>query len=234
MRKAPQNSWIAKAALSLTGVVVLTDVSMATAHAEATISVYGGHNSSPHSDITYDFGPNSNIAPGSDVGVGWDGLSFQSPPFYGVRGTWWFDSHPEFGVAVDFTHAKVKANPLPTGFSVLEFTDGINFLTANGLYRHQFDNGFSPYAGVGVGLAIPHVEADDGVGGAPKTFEYQVTGVAAQAFVGVDYSFTERWSVFGEYKFAYADVNADLNDGGNLDTWVFSNQVIFGVSFKLF
>ncbi|NKB54356.1 MAG: outer membrane beta-barrel protein [Rhizobiaceae bacterium] len=200
------------------------------AFAEGTLSVYGGANFSPHSRVKTSgtaYGPTSNS-------VKWDGASFEMPPYYGVRATWWFEHMPEFGVALDFTHAKVKSDPLPTDFTTLEFTDGINFLTANALYRNDLGNGFTPYAGVGLGLAIPHVEVEGAAVDGTITEEYQVTGLAAQAFIGVDYQLDEDWSLFGEIKTNYGQVDADLNGGGKLDTNIISNQIIVGLTYKLF
>ena len=200
------------------------------AQAEGTVSVYGGFNASPHSVV-------KTTAPGGALtrnSVGWDGASFSMPPYYGVRGTWWLDQAPEWGVALDFTHSKVKADPLPAGFTTLEFTDGINFLTANLLYRHDMGTQLTPYGGVGVGLSIPHVETNGPTVGGFSTLEYQVTGIAAQALIGVDYKIDDYWSVFGELKSTYGQVEADLNGGFKLDTDIISNQIIVGVTYKLF
>ena len=69
------------------------------AQAEATFSLYGGHNSSPHSRVEYDL----NLGAGpQNVTVGFDGKSFEMPPYYGVRGTWWLESKPQFGVGYRF------------------------------------------------------------------------------------------------------------------------------------
>ena len=141
---------------------------------------------------------------------------------------------PDYGVALDFTHAKVKADPLPTGFDVLEFIDGINFLTLNGLYRRPLDNGFTPYGGIGLGLSIPHVEVEGASVNNLVTEEYKITDFAAQALIGVDYAIDDNWSVFGELKTTYGQVEADLTGGGSLETDIISNQVIFGVTYKLF
>jgi len=214
------------AVVSVTGVVIATS----SAQAEATISVFGGANFSPDSDVDYVFSDGRT----GDISVDWDGESFEAPPYYGVRAAWWLEQKPNFGVALEFTHAKVAADPLPADFSTLEFTDGINFVTINGMYRHKFDNGFTPYVGVGAGITVPNVEVDDGPGGILETNEYQVTGFAAQAFVGVDYAFTDRWSVFGEFKSTYGEVDADLEGGGELNTDIISNQIILGITFKVF
>ncbi len=202
--------------------------SLNAANAEATISVFTGANFSPHSGVDYDF----NNGNSGDVTVGWDGESFEPPPYYGVRATWWLEDTPQFGIAAEFTHAKVKADPLPAGFTTLEFTDGINFVTLNGLYRYDLGNGFTPYVGIGGGISVPHVEVDDGPGGAPETSEYQVTGFAAQAFIGIDYKFADDWSVFGEFKSTYGQVDADLEGGGSLETDIISNQIIIGLTYK--
>ncbi len=200
------------------------------AYADATLSVYGGANFSPHSKVK----TSGTAYGGTSDTVKWDGASFEMPPYYGVRATWWFEHMPEFGLALDFTHAKVKSDPLPTDFTTLEFTDGINFLTANALYRNDMGNGFTPYAGIGLGLAIPHVEVEGLAVDGTKTEEYQVTGIAAQAFIGVDYKIDEDWSLFGEVKTNYGQVDADLTGGGNLETNIISNQIIVGLTYKLF
>lgn len=200
------------------------------AQAEATFSLYGGHNSSPHSRVEYDL----NLGAGpQNVTVGFDGKSFEMPPYYGVRGTWWLESKPQFGLAIDFSHTKVYANPVPAGLSVLEFTDGVNLLTANALYRYQNDSRFTPYGGVGVGFSLPSVEVAN-VAGTSVTKEYQFGGFAAQGFIGVDAKINENWSVFGELKSSFTSIDGDLNGGGYISTNIVSNQIIFGVTYKFF
>ena len=68
------------------------------------VSVYGGFQTAPHSDIEVSDGP--------DFRAGWEGKSFEMPPYYGVRGTWWMTNlgKPNLGLSVDFTHAKVYAD----------------------------------------------------------------------------------------------------------------------------
>lgn len=216
---------LAFAATSALMAVTLTSA----AHAEMSISLYGGANFSPHSVVDYDF---NNGTSGSET-VGWDGASFEYPPYWGARATYWFTDMPALGLALDFTHAKVKADPVPADFKKLEFTDGINYLTLNALYRYDTATDWTPYAGIGVGIAVPHVEVTD-AGGNKLALDYQLTGVAAQALIGVDYQVTENWSAFAEFKSTYGQVDADLDNGGTLNTEVISNQVLFGVSYKLF
>ncbi|MBP0651944.1 hypothetical protein J8J40_33275, partial [Mycobacterium tuberculosis] len=70
-------------------------------------------------------------------------------------------------------------------FSHFEFTDGLNLLTLNALYRMPLNTVFTPYAGLGAGINVPHVETTaTGTGalaGAPKPGEYQLGGATLQA-----------------------------------------------------
>jgi lipid A oxidase len=119
--------------------------------------------------------------------VRWEDKSFKAPVYYGVRASYWFDQMRDWGVAVDFTHAKtilqeqdiVPVTGLRDGAPVdgreriadslqhFELSHGLNMLTFNGLYR-WFPAGKrdeSPsgrlqcYTGLGAGVSIPHVEA---------------------------------------------------------------------------
>jgi lipid A oxidase len=199
------------------------------ASAEVELSFYTGVQEAPHSRVE-----------GNDPsGVGafsflakWDGKSFEAPPYYGFRATWWTGSKLGFGI--DFSHDKVysdAATRAANGFSTLEFTDGLNILTANVWRRWQFDNSrWTPYVGAGVGVSVPHVESQ--TTGGPKTFEYQLTGPAVQWVAGVKYDLNDRWGLFGEYKGTYSVNDADLVGGGTLSTDIITNAVNVGVSFK--
>src|SRR5262245_19247719 len=72
------------------------------AHAEVQIGVYGGWNQSFDSDIDLDQPGGTNLTL-SDVP--WDGDSFGAPPYWGVRGTYWLDNAPNWGLMVDYNHA---------------------------------------------------------------------------------------------------------------------------------
>lgn len=82
-----------------------------------------------------------------------------SPPYWGVRGIYWFDSRPSWGVMVDYNHAKVysdlgatvKVSGARDGvalngndrvgntFDILEFTVGLNEIYLGGTYRWQHE-----------------------------------------------------------------------------------------------
>jgi len=115
-------------------------------------------------------------------------------------------------------------------------THGLNMVTFNGLYR-WFPTGtrdqsplgrMQPYAGLGAGFSIPHVEAD--VNG-EKTGRYQVAaGPVINGMLGLNYDFTRALSGVLEYKLSYADVHADLDSGGYIDTETFNHQFISGLA----
>ncbi|KQW31569.1 lipid A oxidase [Rhizobium sp. Root274] len=211
--------------LALAGVLISALTS--PAHAEMAISVYSGFQTAPHSDI--------DLSDGTDFRAGWEGKSFESPPYYGLRGTWWMDDlgRPNLGLSVDFSHSKVYADDetlASSGWSHFEFSDGLNLLTLNALYRMPIaGTKFVPYVGAGAGVNVPHVEVTRGSG---KTFEYQFGGATLQAQAGVAYKFTKNWAAFLEYKGNYSWVDVDIDSGTTLKTQILTNAVNVGVSYK--
>ncbi len=211
-----------------TALLALATLVPAAVSAEVTLSFYGGWQESPHSGLTVEGGDTVDPA---DITAGWEGRSFEAPPYYGLRATWW--QGPELGWGVDFTHAKIYADDetlAETGYDMLEFSDGINILTVN-VYRRWSNawGDFSPYVGGGIGLSIPYVEVIDN---GSETFGYQVTGPAVRGLAGASYPLAENWDVFGEYMFTYSQNEADLDDGSTLSTDVITNSVNLGVSFN--
>lgn len=199
------------------------------AAAEIEISAYTGMQTAPHSTV-------SGTDPGGlgafSIGAGWEGKSLSMPPYYGFRATIWREGGLGFGV--DFNHAKVYADDATltnNGLQTLEFTDGVNFLTANVWKRWENPSSkWTPYVGAGIGLAIPHVEFQSLQG--PKTEGYQVTGPAIQAVGGIKYSFNETWAIFGEYKGTWSKHDADLTGGGSLETTLITNALNIGISYS--
>jgi len=191
------------------------------------ISVYGGYQTAPHSDVE--------VSGMADFTAGWEGKSFASPPYWGVRGTYWFDGGAlsNWGVSLDYTHAKVYADDDTldeTGWSHFEFTDGLNLLTVNALRKFPIEGTkFTPYVGAGVGINVPHVEVNRASG---TTFEYQFGGPTVQVQAGIRYEFTENWSAFAEYKGNYSWIDVDIDSGDSLKTNILTNAVNVGVSYK--
>ncbi len=231
------------------GIVALT--ATASAAGEFQVGVYGGWNGTHNSDVTFT-DPDTNW---TVQGVPWAGLPFTfdgEAPYYGARVTYWPDSLPNWGFMVDLTHAKVRAKAGATVnyngtidggavgpgsdqignlFSLLEFTDGFTLLTVNGMYRFEPMGRFRPYVGVGLGINIPHVEVE-GAGVVPfnRTFDYEFGGMAAQFLAGVDVKLTNRFSLFTEYKFSWAGIDAPMVDGYRIHTNLFTHHVLLGAS----
>ena len=224
------------------------------ARAEVQVGVYGGWSESFDSDVDISQPSGTNLTI-SDVD--WEGDSFTfdgGPPFYGVKLIYWKESHPNWGIMLDFHHAKVNpklgqlvnvngtrdsatvagVQPLNQTVSVLEFTDGLNILTLNLMYQQQRRN-WTPYGGIGIGLSIPKVEFNRAAGAASSGFtnEYQVTGIALQGIIGAEKEITDRISAFGEYRLSYTDNDADLDvGGGSLETEIWTSSLIFGLSYR--
>jgi len=206
------------------GIAIMAALPTATL-AETVVSIYGGLQSLPHSNVTGTDQASTDFA----FTAGWEGKPFAMPPYYGIRVTKWIDD--SWGYSLDFTHSKAYADDetlVTSGFSVLEFTDGINVLTVNALRRFQSEHRWTPYVGFGVGISVPHVEITPTTG--IETFEYQYGGLAAQFQLGVDYAINDKWSLFTEYKMNYVMLDVDMTGGGNLQTDLVVNAFNFGVS----
>ncbi len=222
----------------MTGVRLIAATALAAAGlaapalAETELSFYTGYQTAPHSRVE-----------GNDPGglgnynflSGWEGRSFEMPPYYGLRATYWMETNPNLGFGLDFSHNKVYADDATlknNGVSTLEFTDGLNTLTANVWWRWPgiWANGaVTPYVGAGAGVAVPRVEFATAGG---RTEEYQLTGPAVQVVAGVKYNFNENWGVFGEYKGTYSHNEAELSNGGTLETDIVTNAINVGVAFS--
>jgi lipid A oxidase len=202
------------------------------AAAETQISVFGGANWNFSSDVKVS---GTGTAADGTQSIDWDGGSFELPPYWGVRGTYWLSSAPNWGIAIDYAHQKAIADlggAAGNSFERLEFTDGNNVLLIELLYRLNplMRGTLVPYVGVGVGVTIPHVEVTP-VNGS-KTYEYQLAGAAAQIMAGLEYKLTDKWSLFTEAKLSYTHIDADLTGGGSLQTDLWSPQIAVGLSYR--
>jgi lipid A oxidase len=201
------------------------------AAAEPQISVFGGANWNLNTDVKVQgTGPHDGT-----YSVDWDGKSFELPPYWGVRAIYWLNSGPGWGFAIDYAHTKAVADLSNLGgnFDRLEFTDGNNVLLFDVMYRFRPVMGGKvvPYGGAGIGVAIPHVEVTL-AGGGSQTYEYQMTGIAAQVLAGLEYKLDQKWSVFAEARFSYSNIVADLDGGGTLKTHLWQPQLAVGLSYR--
>jgi lipid A oxidase len=218
---------------------------------ETQLAVYGGQAWTQSSDVRFHVNGNTDM---TYHDVPWFTDPFGTPPYYGFRATHFFAPDPHWGLMLDFAHDKMLAEmntPLElTGvrngqpihtvetlgqtLSHFQFTDGINFLTLNAVYRvflfpteSRPRGWFQPYIGGGMGVSIPTMETT--FIGKPDTHRYEWRGPAFQAVAGTHVVLLEHVSLFFEYKFNNVVVNGNLNEG-TLRTVVNSHQFIFGPS----
>jgi lipid A oxidase len=225
------------------------------ARAEWNISVYGGKSITHDNDLRFQGLSGASRLTLHDVG--WDDRSFENPLYYGLRVTHWFGACPEWGLALDFSHAKIYLDPdqvvkvsgrraglaietrEPIGSTLQSFnaSHGLNLLTLNGTRRWflkgERDNSFlgrlQPYVGLGAGTAVPHVEASvNGI----TTGEYQVAGWTAQGFAGLNFDLMRYLALFLEYKASYADLDMKLAGGQRVVTEPLTHQFLFGLTFR--
>lgn len=198
--------------------------------AETELSFYLGFQESPHSQVD-GTDPGNAVDPNLDFTAGWEGLSFEMPPYYGARATFWRTE--TFGWGAEFTHTKVygdAATLADNGFTRFELTDGLNIITVNAMRRWPNQWGsVTPYVGGGLGIAVPHVDIESAGG---KAFGYQLTGPAVRWTAGASYDINDQWAVFGEYQGTYSMNRIDLGSGGSLETDIITNAVNLGVSFS--
>jgi len=185
--------------------------------------------------------------------IAWEGRPFRRPPYYGYRAIYW--PSDRYGVMLDFTHIKAIAikdrpvqqsgfkdgdhvppqAPISATLKRLEFTHGYNLLTLNALRRGASRGpNLIPYFGLGLGVAIPHVEVERAdTPQSARTFEYQLTGPALQLLGGIEWRFGRRLSLFVEYKLSCAMIRGDLVGGGKVTTNLCTHQLPLGLAVHL-
>lgn len=175
--------------------------------------------------------------------IDWEGRSFEAPFYYGGRVMWWLDN--DIGFGIEGTHAKAyapDAEALSIGLARFELSDGHNIFTANVMKRWPgaFANGlFSPYVGAGLGVAVPHVDAQV-IGASNRTYDFESTGIALRGIAGMKYDLTEDWALFGEYQFTWSDNDITINPdplvpgqtAGKLKTDILTHALNFGISYS--
>ncbi|WP_135506500.1 outer membrane protein [Roseovarius aestuariivivens] len=208
--------------------------------AELELSLYLGVQSVQDSSV-------SGTLPGGAAvsrDVDWAGNPFDAPIYYGGRAIWWLDN--DLGFGLEGTHTKAYMNSSDAaalGLTNFELSDGHNIFTANVMKRwpgaFSGFQSFTPYVGGGIGVAIPHVDAQV-TGAAIRTYDYEYTGLALRGIAGMKYAINEDWALFGEYQFTWSDnsitVDADPTvvgqTAGKLNTDLTTHAVNFGVSYS--
>lgn len=229
----PAMSTHAKAAFAA---IATTFALTAPAAAEMEVSLYLGIQSVQEST-------GSGTLPGGAAfsrSFDWEGNPLDPPIYYGGRVMWWTPNNIGFGIEGTHTKAYASAADLAAlGLSKLELSDGHNIITANVMKRWPgafTSANWTPYVGGGIGVAIPHVDAQV-VGAANRTFGYEATGVALRGIAGMKYDFNEDWALFSEYQFTWSDneITLDPDPGqpaGRLNTEILTHAVNIGISYS--
>ena len=225
----------------------------AVAHAEWIVSAFGGvaHTLSSTMELTLP-------SQGTQVtleGVDYRGHSFQSPQYYGLRGTWSPKGHRWLGIEGEWIHAKAYAEVEGTVHAVgtlrgapidadivlssivnrLSMSHGLNFILANISARQGFGpidaTGAHRLVGVvraGAGPTMPHAESQiDNV-----YFEqYEGGGLGVQVGGGMEFSFRRGLGAIGEYKFTWASPEIEVA-GGQAKIPSRTHHFAFGIQYR--
>jgi hypothetical protein len=230
------------------------------AGAELFVDAYTGWNFTHDSDIDIDQPSLGNDFTFKDVAF--DGATpsgaLNTSGYYGVRGGYFFDTVPWFGVAIEFFHFKILAEEQDTkrligtvaGVSTnttarvdslvqqFEVTHGVSYLTVDALFRYslfkdpeRFPRGrVQLYGGFGVGPVITHAESI--VGGVENNASYQIRGPGVQVFTGVRTLLFKHFGVFAEYKFTHSSFDVDIASGeGHVEEN--SHHIVVGITIPL-
>lgn len=188
--------------------------------------------------------------------VSFEGRDFETPPYYGARALWFASEDSHWGFGAEFFHIKLYAQTKDTvrvtgqrnGVNVddneridktieqFSLSHGLNFALADVIYRWfpgprgpGFPGCLQPYAGLGLGAAVPHVESN--VGGKFHE-EYQFHGPGVQGLVGVNVDLTRQWGVMLEYKLTYANLGALDIPNGSIELTPLTNNFVAGITFR--
>ena len=74
------------------------------------------------------------------------------------------------------------------------------------------------------------------ISGAPERI-FALSNISSQAWrsnglIGLEYQIGPRVSAFADYKLSFSSNDADVKGGGTLETDVWTNHVIFGLSYR--
>lgn len=172
--------------------------------------------------------------------------SFSTPLYYGIRGAYFFNSYPNFGLEAEFIHAKIHSNasqmvfvsgirkdePIDStirlgdivqGFSM---THGFNFLFFNLVGRYRFDK-VKVCGRLGLGPLIPHTESViDNI----KREQYEIHFPAYQLALGSEIDFWKGVCLLLEYKYTYVEVKDAKIAYGHAEMKGRTRHLVFGLT----
>ncbi len=224
----------------------------AAARAEVQVSIFTGVALSQESDLKLRQNGGTDLTFHS---VSFEGREFSTPPYYGARALWFPSENSHWGFGAEFFHMKLYAETGDTvrvtgrrnGASVngneriantiksFSLSHGLNYALGDVVYRwfpgrqgEDFLGHLQPYAGGGLGLAIPHVESN--VNG---TFheEYQVHGPGLEGLAGLNVALSRHWGLMFEYKFTYANLDSLEIPRGAIEVTPITHHLVSGLTF---
>jgi len=242
------------AAAVLLAVAVLTAPSAAPA--EPFLDLFTGKSWTHDADVEISQPGRGNAFTVEDLGF--DDESFVSPPYYGFRAGYFFESLPAVGVGVEFIHFKILGEtrdtkrivgtragapidarvPVNSVVQKFDVSHGVNYVMFDviGRYRllqdaERFPHGrVQLHAGAGIGPVISNTSAR--IDGVTADAGYELAGVGVQGFLGIRALFSRYVGLFAEYKFTRADLEVGLK-GGHADVDERSHHIVGGISFFL-
>ncbi len=183
--------------------------------------------------------------------------SFRTPLYYGLRTTYFKRPCSDFGLEVEFIHAKIYSNSqqivfvsgtkeggrmdstmrlgeLVQGFSM---THGLNFLFFNLVGRFNFSekdgnllNKIKLFVRLGIGPSIPHTESViQGI----KKEQYELHIPAYQIAAGPEIKIWRSLRLLMEYKGTWVRVKDAQIANGYAETKLWTNHLVLGVGTKL-
>jgi opacity protein-like surface antigen len=222
----------------------------APALAENIFSIYTGTSFTRDSDLRI------RQAGGTDLtmrDVRWDADPFKAAPYYGLRYTRFLEQHPNWGIALDYTHYKMyaqtsrtvqsdgtwKGNALSASTRMdqyvqhFEISHGVNVLSLNGIYRWQnlslLDGRLQPYLGAGLAYYRPHSE--NTVNQLSHETGYEPSGFGYQLLGGAQYRLGDHWGLFAEVKFNSGTAKVGIAEG-NAETPLRTFHALGGLQYS--
>ena len=212
-----------------------------TSYAETNFALYFGKN----------FTIPGNVRLNSQSGnrifhkVSWRDESFVRPMYYGIRVTHWPKQNSQYGVSLDFTHAKMYANlnetikvedtdtgqlssaPLSQTFKRFALSHGYNYLTLNAMLKPDLrhTNVVTPYVGLGAGFSVPHIEVTTS---SENVNDYVFTGPVLQGLAGMKLS---NKPLMMEYKYSYGNIKAKLSEGSEISLNPSTHHIVLGLTY---
>lgn len=162
-------------------------------------------------------------------------LTFQSGPSAGVRGGYWFDRLPWFGVAGDLSYYRTSSTPAQLDSISLSATPMLRlplWTTPERPHGH-----LQPYVGAGPTLVFHRVSADFEPA-SPIAVSGWSLAVGWTARAGLAVPISKHIAFFSEWRLSQDRVTLQQNgffgmgDQGRLDMTQTTRQYLFGLSYR--